>query len=306
MDLKQLQSYIAAVKYKSFTIAAEKLGISQPTISTHIRILEEEFGTQLIIRTAKNFQVTQKGMEFYECAQNMVKLRDDMLARWNGKEFKTIRLGVSSIPSAYILPEVLPDFEKKYPDVCFVVNQGDSRDIIESMRRSNYDIGLVGMKVEEESLEFRQFYQDRMILITPSTKHYLTMKEQNPIPLKELLTEPMIVREKGSGSGKSAEQILEEIGIPKDTLSITARINDLESIKNLVAGGLGVSIISEKAVRGRLDSNRLLCFDLPGELVKRQFYIICQKGYILKDYVQEFIDYLLQYYQYQKNPANIG
>ena len=95
------------MKYKSFTIAAEMLGTSQPTISTHIRILEEELNSRLLIRTARSFEITARGWELYECAQNILKLREDMINRWNEKESKVIQLGVSTIPSAYILPEVL-------------------------------------------------------------------------------------------------------------------------------------------------------------------------------------------------------
>ena len=90
---------------------------------------------------------------------------------------------------------------------------------------------------------------------------------------------------------------MEEMGISEEQLSITARMNDQESIKNLVAGGLGLSIISEKAVQDGLDSNRLLKFDLPGEPANRQFYLIYQKGRILKEYAGAFKNYLLNYYQ---------
>lgn len=96
MDFKQLQSFISVVRCKSFTEAAEELGISQPTISTHIRILEEELNSRLIVRTAKSFEVTPRGTELFECAQNILKLRDDMINRWNGHDSKVIRLGVST------------------------------------------------------------------------------------------------------------------------------------------------------------------------------------------------------------------
>ncbi|MCI9471077.1 MAG: LysR family transcriptional regulator [Lachnospiraceae bacterium] len=297
MDFKQLQSYIAVVKYKSFTIAAEKLGISQPTISTHIRILESELDSQLVARTSKNFEITPRGWEMYECAQSILKLRDDMVDRWNGKESKVIRLGASTIPSAYILPEILPSYERQHRDVCFVIDQGDSRDIIQAVHKGDFDIGLVGMQTDDGSLEFQQFYQDRMVLITPATERYQFMQEQDPVPLKELLAEPMILREQGSGSGKSAGQLLDKLGIPEDSLTVTARINDQESIKNLVAGGLGVSIISEKAVQGYPDPQHLLKFELPKELSERQFYVIYQRGSILKDYVEEFADHLMKFYQ---------
>ncbi len=297
MDFKQLRSYIAVVKYKSFTIAAEKLGISQPTISTHIRILEGELDSQLVTRTSKNFEITPRGWELYECAQSILKLRDDMVDRWNGKEPKVIRLGASTIPSAYILPEVLPAYEKQHKDVCFVIEQGDSCGIIEAVHKGSFDIGLVGMRTDDDALEFQQFYQDRMVLITPATERYLAMQERDPVPLEELLAEPMILREQGSGTGKSAERLLEKLGIAGDSLSVTARINDPESIKNLVAGGLGVSIISEKAVQGYLEPRRLLKFALPSDLSERQFYMIYQKGCILKDYVERFSDHLMKFYQ---------
>jgi len=297
MDFKELRSYVASVKYKSFTTAAEKLKISQPTISTHVRSLEDELGFRLIIRTAKNFELTPKGVEFYECAQNILKLWDDIADRWNWEETKTIRLGVSTIPSAYILPELLPGFEKQHEDVFFAICQKDSRCIIDAVRKGSYDIGMVGMKTDDETLEFHQFYEDRMVLITPINEHFLAIKEQETLPLHELLAEPMILREQGSGSRKSAELFLKACGISEEALSVTAQMNDLESIKNLVAGGLGVSIISEKAVQRELDSKRLLWFELPGEQAKRQFYLICQKDCVFKDYVKEFTHYVLSYYK---------
>ena len=182
MDFKQLQSYVTVVKYKSFTIAAEMLGTSQPTISTHIRILEEELNSRLLIRTARSFEITSRGWELYECAQNILKLREDMINRWNEKESKVIQLGVSTIPSAYILPEVLPEFGKLHSDVYFVVNQSDSQGIIDAVHKGTYDVGLVGMKTEDELLEFQSFYQDRMVLITPINEHYLSFKNQKYFP----------------------------------------------------------------------------------------------------------------------------
>ena len=297
MDFKQLQSYVTVVKYKSFTIAAEMLGTSQPTISTHIRILEEELNSRLLIRTARSFEITPRGWELYECAQNILKLREDMINRWNEKESKVIQLGVSTIPSAYILPEVLPEFGKLHSDVYFVVNQSDSQGIIDAVHKGSYDVGLVGMKTEDELLEFQSFYQDRMVLITPINEHYLSFKNQKYFPLESLIQEPFIVREEGSGSRKTASLFLEKMGMQEEDLSIVARMNDQESIKNLVAGGLGVSIISEKAVMDYVAEKRLLKFELMGDCLSRQFYIIYQKDYILKNYVKDFIDYLIKFYK---------
>lgn len=295
MEFKQLESYIAIVKYKNLTTAAESLGISQPTISIHLKNLEEELHTRLIIRTAKNFEVTQRGQEFFVCAQNILKLRDDLVNSWNGREAEIIRMGVSTIPSAYILPEVLPAFGKEHENVYFSIDQMDSQKVIDEVHKGTYDLGLVGMKTEDELLAFEQFYRDRLVVITPVKEKFLRMKEQTEISVEILFQEPMILREEGSGSGKSAGRYLEKMGIKEEKLHVAARINDQESIKNLVAGGLGISIVSEKAVKDYVESRRLLQFSLPEEFSGREFYIVYQKNYILKECAEEFIKFLKSY-----------
>lgn len=301
MEFKQLQSYVEIIKNKNLTVAAEKLGISQPTISIHLKNLEDELKSKLIIRTAKTFEITKRGQEFFECAQNILKLRDDLIERWNGQEAEIIRLGVSTIPSAYILPEVLPEFGKIHENVYFSIEQMDSQKIIDAVHRGSYDAGLVGMCVEDELLTYEKFYQDKMVLITPVNEKYLDLKNKKNILLTELLKEPVIMREEGRGSGKSASIFLEKIGIPENKLNIVARINDQEAIKNLVAGGLGVSIISEKAVKDYINSKRLLQFEIPEEYTGRALYIVYQKNYILKECVKAFVKFLKQYYEHGGN-----
>lgn len=303
MDLKQLLSYATVVKHKNFTAAAEKLGISQPTISTHIRLLEAELDTKLIIRSAKSFQVTPKGQEMYESVQRILGIWDNMLEHWGEEESQTIRLGVSTIPSAYILPEVLPGFQKRCGAVRFEIDQGDSRGIIDAVRRGTYDVGLVGMRVEDDALEFRPVCRDRMLLITPVAEPYLTMYRQDPPPLRELLSKPMILRERGSGSRRISEFCMEQMGIGEEQLSVIARLNDQEAIKNLVAGGMGVSVVSGMAVSGSRDDGRFLQFALPGESASRQFYLICQKGQLLKPCISSFREYLLQYYKQNRSDS---
>lgn len=295
MDLKLLLSYATVIKYKSFTAAAEKLGISQPTISTHIRLLEAELDTTLINRSAKSFEITPKGWEMYESAQRILGIWDNMLEHWGEEDAQLIRLGVSSIPSAYILPEVLPAFKKQFGAVRFEIGQADSQGIVDAVRGGSYDAGLVGMRVEDETLEFQPFYRDQMVLITPVEEPYLSMAGQDPPPLRELLAGPMILRERGSGSRRSAQFFLEQMGIEEEQLSVIARLNDQEAIKSLVAGGMGVSLISKLAVSGSRDAGRFLQFPLPEVFASRQFYLICQKG-LLVPCISSFRDYLLQYY----------
>ena len=153
MELKQLQSFCAVVQYRSFTKAAEKLYLSQPTVSTHIRQLEEEFGSRLIVRTTKSIEVTPRGQELYACACGIVHLRDDLLRSWSDEDEKVIRIGASTIPSAYILPQILPAFRREHPAPQFHVFQSDSEGIAEGLLTGSFDVGLIGARIHEEALE---------------------------------------------------------------------------------------------------------------------------------------------------------
>ena len=125
MELKHLLSYAAVIRNGSFSRAAEELYIAQPTISLHIRQLEEELQTKLLIRTTKNIELTDKGREVYECAVSILQLRDRIMEKCSDGERRIIRLGTSTIPSAYILPEVLPAYVKRHPTTYFSIDQGE-------------------------------------------------------------------------------------------------------------------------------------------------------------------------------------
>ena len=274
MELKQLRSFAAVVRYGSFTRAAENTYLSQPTISTHIRALEEELNTQLLLRDTKNLQVTPRGQELYECACRMLELQDNLLQRWRQSDQHIIQLGASTIPSAYILPEVLPLYGKQNPGSYFVVHQSDSRQVIEGVAGGLFDVGMSGMPCQDETIRCEPFFRDRMVLITPVSRRFLAMQSQGEQALPELLREPIILRETGSGSQKSADRFLAQMGLRENELRVTARVNDQESIKNLVSGGLGVSIVSEKAVRDFVAEKRLLAFPLPPGSAERNLYLL--------------------------------
>lgn len=297
MELKQLESFVTVVIYKSFTEAAKRLYISQPTISTHIQALEKELESKLIIRTTKSIELTKRGGELYECAVKMLDLRDTLLQKWKSNDEKIIRLGVSTIPSAYILPEFLPEFCKKYPEIFFHSIQSDSEAIIEGVLEDHMDVGLVGMKCEDEHLACIPFYEDELVVITPVTEHFLKLWKDE-FSIAELLKEPIILREKGSGTKKAADQFLEKEGVSKEELNVVAYMNDPEAIKNSVAAGLGISIVSKKAAENMICEKRLLSFEFSRYTSGRKFYIIYKKDCLLKPYISTFINYIQKFYKH--------
>lgn len=294
MDFKQLQSFVTVVQEESFTQAAGKLFVSQSTVSTHIHQLESELNTKLILRTTKSLQITPKGRELYEYALNILELKERMIQASSIESRRIIHLGASTIPSAYILPQLLADFGKSHQDIYFIIHQSDSQGIINGLKDGLFNLGFIGMSCEDSDFCCQPFCKDRMVVITPVNEHFLQYKQQKENVLPELLREPLILREKGSGSKKMADNFLAHSGISEDELQIVACVNDQETIKNLVAGGMGISIISEKAAHNFLQEKRLLAFELPQAFSERSLYLIYRKNYLLTSYVKEFLGFISQ------------
>ena len=292
MDFKQLQSFVTVVQEESFTQAAGKLFVSQSTVSTHIHQLESELNTKLILRTTKSLQITPKGRELYEYALNILELKERMIQACSIESRRIIHLGASTIPSAYILPQLLADFGKSHQDIYFIIHQSDSQGIINGLKDGLFNLGFIGMSCEDSDFCCQPFCKDRMVVITPVNEHFLRYKQRKKNILQGLLCEPLILREKGSGSKKMADNFLAHSGISEDELQIIARVNDQETIKNLVAGGMGISIISEKAAHNFLQEKRLLAFELPQAFSERSLYLIYRKNYLLPSYVKEFLAFI--------------
>lgn len=296
MEFRQLESFCAVVRYQSFTKAAEKLYISQPTISTHIRMLEQEFNSRLIIRTTKNIEITPHGKELFAYAQKIFTLKNDLIQKWSEENKKIIRIGASTIPADYILPEVLPLLCQKYPDIQLHIHQNDSGNILQSILNGKFTIGMVGMKSFEKELDFVPFFHDEIVMITPKQENFLhfSQKAFNQDDLISLLKkETIILREQGSGSKKRLESYFEQINLSEKSLNIIARLNDQESIKKLVASGLGISFISAKAIT---DADNLLTIKLPENNLTRSLYFAYHKDYILKEHILSFIKFVQKFY----------
>lgn len=289
MELKQLRSFTAVVDYGSFTRAADRIYTSQPTISAHIKALEEELGVQLIARDTKNLEITQKGMELYRCAKGMEDMRSRLIEKWAEEGVRTVYLGASTIPSSCILPKLLEGFRRIYPDIGFAITQADSAAVADAVESGRCDIGIIGEKPSGAFSSFR-VAQDRTIIISPNGDEYLKIKESGDI--KELLKKPVIFREQGSASRKSAEMLLEELGADVRSLDIIASINDQEAIKNLVEHGMGIAFISALAAEERVREGRLLCFDTGLEAAGREFYLISKKNNALSSAAAAFAKYV--------------
>lgn len=297
MELRQLQSFVSVVRHKSFTKAAEEQFISQPTISSHIRDLEKNLNLQLIIRTTKHLQVTPAGLALFETAKQMLSLQSNFLHKIGGSKGRIIQIGASTIPTTYILPHLLTAFSKKHSNILFQVHQSDSSEVLQALKQGEYDLAFTGMPCKEESICSDAFYEDEMLLITPSTEKFRSMQEKN-LTLEEILAgQALITREEGSASQKMADRVYAHIGLQEQDKNIVARVNEPESIKNFVSRGFGVSIISKIAVESYLKNGDLLGFPLPKELALRKLYLLYHNYTIEDAFLKVFIDFVKKEYQ---------
>ena len=300
MEFKQLEAFVAVVENKSFSEAARQLNLTQPTISAHIQTLEQELNSRLLIRTTKKLTITQRGLQLYDCASNMLNMRKNIIDEFTGHNKKIIDLAVSTIPSSYLLPEILGAFTKQISDIYFHSWQSDSLGAVSRVLDGSVDLALIGNTFDEPDCCFIPFRQDKLVIATPVNDHYLQLEKKSKsgaLEFSDFLKEPFIMRETGSGTKKEIDRYLEERNIPASSLRIVARMNDLEAIRKSVAGGLGISILSACSARDLADTHQILMFPLNSEKAVRTFYIVYSKNRILKPHVKQFLKFVKNFYQ---------
>ena len=230
--IQTIRGFVAVVDYGSFSEAARKLYLTQPTISAHVRSLEEELHTKLIIRTTKKTTITTKGYQLYDSAVRMLEIRNNLLENFTGVQKHMIDLAASTIPSSYLLPEILAAYGKTHPDTYFHSIQTDSAESINRVLDGTVDLALVGQNTSDESCVFLPFCQDELVIATPVTQHYLEM-QNHAITFQDFMKDPIIIREKGSGTKKEMDIFLEKLGITSSDLNVIARMNDLETYQKI-------------------------------------------------------------------------
>ncbi len=275
MDFRQLESFIAIAKFKSFSKAANYLYLTQPTISSHILNLEKELNTILINRSNKKISLTKAGEIFYDYAINIINLRETArfkLGEFKGKIIGNVEIASSTIPEQYIIPELISEFGKIYPDVTFTVLHYDSAQVVKGILNGDVDFGIVGAKINQKQLKYVELTSDELVLVTPYTEDYLNQDVY--INLEDLLNEKFILREQGSGTRNIIEQAFKEHNVDIKQLQTIAYVENTESIKQCIRKSLGVSILSKRAIEDEVKYNLLSYKKIKNINLNRKFYFV--------------------------------
>ncbi|MEM1486128.1 selenium metabolism-associated LysR family transcriptional regulator [Oscillospiraceae bacterium PP1C4] len=298
MDFKQLEAFAAVVSLGSFSKAGERLFLTQPTISAHISSLEKELGVRLIVRTTKQVYPSDEGKRLYLYAQNILRLRDDAISAITAASPQmkgTVSIAASTIPSQYVLPEVMAGFRKEYPHIVFRITHCDSAEVTQRVADGECEVGMTGAVINPSKCVYHDFTDDELVVITPDTEAYRSLGKSG-FPVQALLQHPFIQREAGSGTRREYERFLEEIGISAARLRVVAEMEDPEAIKQSVSQGLGISIISRRAISDFSRFGLLLAFPLAHGAIDRRLYLVCRKSGHPSAEVRAFVDFVLRYY----------
>lgn len=278
MEIKQLEIFSAVVRCRSYARAAVELGISIPTVSSQINALEKELNCELLLRSGKSINPTEKGAVLLRYSQNILQLRDqalDELCKPEQKYRGSLTIAASSVPAQCCLPGLLAEIHRTYPEISFNVHQVDSAQVIEEVRKGTADIGLTGMRTDSSGCVFEEIASDRLVVITPNEPEYKKIKGSFPLDLMTI--KPFIMREEGSGTREEAEAFLKKSGIKPEALNVIAEMGQAESIKRSVIAGLGISIISSQFISDELKSGYLLAFDLGKDKMERGLYLVIRQ-----------------------------
>ncbi len=293
MDLHQIEIFCTLIRLKSFSRTATALYLTQPTVSGHIKNLETELGVRLLDRLGRRVVPTEAGEALYSHGLKLLEQRDlaiQEIESLTGKVSGTLRLGGSTIPGAYILPSIISAFRKKHPSVSVRLLIEDTAKVAEAVLSGDLCMGVVGASVQDSRLEAQDFLKDELVVAVPAG-HPLAGKKR--VAMEALKKEVFILREEGSGTRRIMEERLEKEGVSLADLKVSAIVGSSDAVRQAVKAGLGISILSIRALQDDIKAGRLSALRLKGIRLERSFSIILLKGRSRSPLCKAFLDFLL-------------
>lgn len=292
MDIHQLKIFAKIYKKRSFTKSSEELFLTQPTVTEHIKKLENELGCKLFDRTSRFVIPTKEADLLYDYVIEIIDKLENVknaIAISSKEILGKIFLATSTIPGTYIIPKALKKIKQQYPNLSFEVFISDSKFILEGVIKHDLMVGLVGTKIENDQLNFIPFLQDELVLVASTN-----LINKNKISLDELKKMPIIVREAGSGTRIETEKKFGEKGLDLNKMNISAVFGSIDAIKEAVKIGLGGAILSKLSVKEEIKNKILHEVKIEGfAKMKRNFYIVYHKKRTLPLNYKLFIDFVL-------------
>ena len=254
MNLKQLEAFYLVVKKRSFTRAGEELNVTQPAVTIQVKSLEKSLNLRLIQQVGKKIQLTESGEFLYQYAEKIFDLVSD--ANEKMRDFKklmrgTLRIGTTKNYARYIMPSLLSEFQRRFPGIKVILDEGNSEDLAKSVLEKKNELALISQLNLDRKIKSLFFSTVEFVLVV-SPEHRFAQRKS--VSLRELNGEPVILREKGSGSRAAILRKFQEYGIWP---SVIIEASSLDFIVGCVKQNKGVSFMFEPDIKEELERGTL-------------------------------------------------
>lgn len=296
MTLRQLELFLAIAETGSFSRGGATVALTQSTASQHVAALEAQLGARLFDRSGKGVKLTPAGELFLQHSRRILAERDALIqamAGYRGLEAARLTIGASNIPATYLVPLLLPQLKQTHPGITVTMLSGDTREVLKSLVAAEVELALIGHMPTLKGVDVHPLVEDPLVLVVGPGHRWGASRQ---IALTELLAEPLIVRESGSGSGRSLEEALRKAGHDPGALTIGARLGSNEAVLQAVMAGFGCAFVSAISVRPILQSGALTQVTVAGLNVTRQIWLASLQNKTLSPAAQVFADLLRQTY----------
>ena len=278
MDTRQLAAFCAVVERKSFSQAAERLGVTQPAVSLQIRSLEQRLGRQLLDRSGRRVEPTEAGRRLYASAQRVLAAEEHLLEELDaddeGAITGTLELGASTGPGGTVVPLLLCEFQEQHPDVRVRLTVSDTQTVVDRVAERELELGIVGAGRRHRGVAFEPFFGDEVVLVCPSGHHFAG----KTISLDDLKGEKLIVMQEGAGVRQVIEDELRKAGMRLRDLDVRLELGLQESVRSAVLAGHGVAFISRLAIEVDLAAGRIATARVRGLDPVREIFLARASG----------------------------
>jgi LysR family transcriptional regulator, low CO2-responsive transcriptional regulator len=291
VTLRQMRVFVAVARQLSFTRAARELHLTQPAVSQQVRLLEDEVGMPLFEKIGRKVQLAPAGAELLRyAAQTLELMREasEALAAMRGLKRGFLKLAAVST-AKYFAPSLLSAFRPAYPEVTIKFDVGNREEIIKQLAANETDLVIMGRPPRELDTIAAPFAQHPLVIIA-APDHPLAARKR--IPLKQLAGEPFLIREEGSGTRASMEHVFRERNVP---IRVSMEVSSNETIKQAVMAGMGISFISAHTVGLELAAGKLVCLDIVGLPIVRDWYVMYLRDKHLAPIAAAFREFLLEH-----------
>jgi DNA-binding transcriptional LysR family regulator len=291
METRQLQAFCEVVERKSFSQAAERLGVTQPAVSLQIRSLEKSLGAQLLDRSGRRVEPTEAGLRLYRSAQRLLQLEEeivnDLAEQAGGDLAGSFELGASTGPGGVVMPRLLCEFGQDHPELRIALSVFDTQTVIAHVADRALELGVVGAAPRHRGVEYEPFFRDAVVLACPPGHPFAG----RTVPIDELRGETVVLMQDGAGVRQMIEDELRGVGVRLRDLDVHLELGLQESVTTAVRSSFGVTFISRSSIERDLAAGTLAEARVADLELEREIFLVRATGRSESSAARAFVEF---------------